>query len=103
MYIDLRDLAEKSVQYMDPRIDSSLPFAQIQPPANLDDDLNSLKVAVQGLLTESGLCDVDEAWTETINIFPKYVEGVKYFEELPVECRNDSGVYVLVAVDFMSW
>lgn len=102
VYIDLRDPAEKSIQYMDPRIDSSLPFAQIQPPANLDDDLDDLRVCVQGLLTESGLCHADEAWTETINIFPKYVEGVKYFEALPAERLNDSGVYVLAAIDFIS-
>lgn len=102
VYIDLRKPLKKSIEYFDPRINSSLPLAQIQLPANFDADKAELRRCAYYLLLELGLCEIGEAWTDTINTFPKYVEGVQYFEVLSAAHLNDSGVYVLSAIDFIS-
>jgi hypothetical protein len=96
----LVDKLSKSIKIFDPFLNTSMP-----PPRLYDSEGDVqlyARVVMQFLQTAGIILNADEhSWlSEYPNyLFPSYVELVQYYEPITSDC--DSGVYVLIACDYI--
>ncbi len=102
LYVDQRDPRRKCLRYFDPRIDSSMPFREIQLPDDFDRLKGKLRECVKALCIQLELCTDVDTWADILHTYPQYTEGVQYFEHLDNTNIAHSGVWVLCAVDFIT-
>ena len=66
--------------------------------------INRYADAVMSFLRQlESVQDDEPSWFRSFpdHLYPKYVEGVQYFEPLPEHRTAESGIYLLTAIDFI--
>ena len=101
----IADLSEKKLLYIDPRVNSSLPLDTREVIANVEIDLNRNCTIVRDILARFDQyfypevaedIDAEDRWP--CLQYPKFSEGIVYFE--PLQDVRDSAIYILHLMDF---
>ena len=101
----IADLSERQLLYIDPRVNSSLPQDTREVIENIELDLNRNCGIVRDILARfdqyfypEGAEDIDVVDRWPCLQYPKFSEGIVYFE--PLRDVRDSAIYILHLMDF---